>query len=549
MRLSISTIAVLTSIVYFTQTIAFFLQYKLNRIYTGLGCWLTGTALQAVGFLFMLLLNSRSLQLLSIFGNPLVFAGQIFIYLGIVRFMGRKPNVRALGLSFAGFCLAYFYFIFFKNSIFERSIVVYVSTAIISLMSARVLFKEKKTSISGAADFTAFVFLGFALAHAAMAVMTIALPPLASYDEFYQEPLRIIVFILPIVGSMLWSFGLVIMLNQRLYAEVGEEKEKLRLIFNMSPDAKSITRMSDGAFVDVNTGFQKMTDYTRDEIIGTPGGDTALWENGEEARRFAAELQEKGFVENVEAVFKRKNGGRFVGTVSGRVISLQDEAHVVGVIHDITERKRAEQAIRALLTEKELILKEVHHRIKNNMSTIQSLLSLQADTLSDPTATAALQETGNRIRSMMMLYDTLYKSANFTELSISEFLPPMIDEILANFPNSGSIKIEKRIDDFVLQVKKLQPLGIIVNELLTNAMKHAFIGTGDQKIEVSAMLEGDLVVVVVKDNGKGISESINSPASDGFGLMLVEALSKQLLGEIDIERDNGTRVRLRFPIR
>jgi PAS domain S-box-containing protein len=546
MRLSISTIAVLTSIVYSTQTIAFFLQYRLNRIYAGLGCWLAGTSLQAAGFLLMVLLNEPSLRLLSIFGNPLVFAGQLFMYLGIVRFLGRKTRNRSLVVSFALFCLGYFYFIFVRNAIYPRALIVSASTAIVSLLSARVLVAERKNPFAGAAGFTAAVFICFALAHAAIAALTLALPPLESYKDIHQEPLRVMVFLLPIVASMLWSFGLVIMLNQRLHAEVEEEKEKLRLIFNMSPDATSITRMGDGVFVDVNTGFQLMTGYNRGEIVGTAGPGAGLWQNPEEARLFAAELGEMGFAENMEAVFKRKDGSLFVGTVSGRVISLQDGDRVVGVIHDITERKRAEQAIRDLLAEKELILKEVHHRIKNNMSTMQSILSLQADALEDPAAAAALKDTGNRLRSMMMLYDTLYRSAKFTEMPIDEYLVPLIDEILSNFPRSGSLAVEKRITPFVLEAKKLQVLGIIVNELLTNIMKHAFVGAEGEKIEVSATLEGSRAVLAVADNGKGFPESIDPKAPAGFGLTLVEALTHQLRGDLEIERAGGTRVRLSF---
>jgi two-component sensor histidine kinase len=129
--------------------------------------------------------------------------------------------------------------------------------------------------------------------------------------------------------------------------------------------------------------------------------------------------------------------------------------------------KEAEGEIRLLLAEKELILKEVHHRIKNNMSTVASLLSLQA-TLSLERATVdALEEAVNRLRSMTTLYDVLYKAPRYTEILAKDYLPPLIDDIISNFPHSGSVKVVKRVDDFILGAKKLQPLGIIVNELLT----------------------------------------------------------------------------------
>jgi PAS domain-containing protein len=200
--------------------------------------------------------------------------------------------------------------------------------------------------------------------------MTLILPPLHSYDDFQTMPIRTVLFILPTVGSILWSFGFIIMVNQRLNAENLEEKQKLQMVFNMSPDAKSITRLSDGVLVDVNVGFLAMTGYAREEILGSSILETAI----------------------------------------------QDQAQLISVIYDITDRKLAEQKIRNLLAEKELILKEVHHRIKNNMATIHSLLSLQAASLKDPVSITALEDAGSRIQSMMMLYETLYKSSNFMDV-------------------------------------------------------------------------------------------------------------------------------------
>jgi len=177
---------------------------------------------------------------------------------------------------------------------------------------------------------------------------------------------------------------------------------------------------------------------------------------------------------------------------------------------------------------------------------VYSLLSLQAESLEDPASVAALEVVKNRIQSMMMLYETLYKSANFTDISVKDYLPPLIDEILSNFPNAESVHIEKDMDDFVLGVKKLQPLGMILNELLTNIMKYAFGGGENGTITVTAKLLGQRVNIVVQDNGKGMPESVNFEKSTGFGMMLVGALTEQLGGTIKIERGNGTRIVLDF---
>ncbi|MBA4419422.1 MAG: hypothetical protein C0392_16190, partial [Syntrophus sp. (in: bacteria)] len=154
----------------------------------------------------------------------------------------------------------------------------------------------------------------------------------------------------------------------------------------------------------------------------------------------------------------------------GRLVRLE-------IATDITEHKLAEEEIQNLLSEKELLLREVHHRIKNNMNVIMSLLSLQSGILEDnPSAVAALQDSRSRVQSMMVLYDKLYQSADFREISTKEYLTSLIDEIIMNFPNRRLVTIETHINDFILDAKTLSPVGMIVNELLTNIMKHAFIG-------------------------------------------------------------------------
>jgi len=222
-------------------------------------------------------------------------------------------------------------------------------------------------------------------------------------------------------------------------------------------------------------------------------------------------------------------------------VSLMMEA-----VWRVTERMIADEKIKSLLAEKELILKEVHHRIKNNMGTIQSLLSLQAMSLQESSAVAALEDARNRVGSMMILYEKLYLSQTFEEVSVPDYLGSLVDEIVANFPEGHSVRIEKAIDGFLLPVGKIQPLGIMVNELVTNIMKYAFRGRSEGLITLSASLEDGRVSIMLRDDGNGIPVSVSFENSSGFGLMLVGILAKQLQGTIRIERNGGTAIFLEF---
>lgn len=217
-----------------------------------------------------------------------------------------------------------------------------------------------------------------------------------------------------------------------------------------------------------------------------------------------------------------------------------------GVSVDITEHKIAEEKIKTLLDEKELILKEVHHRIKNNMNSIYGMLLLQTGTLSDSQAIGFLETAANRVRSMMLLYTKLYQTLDFTETSVLNYLPYLIDEIMENYSFEKKVIVETKIDDFILDVKKMQPLGIIINELLTNIMKYAFSDTEVGKISVTVSLQKEIVTVIIADNGTGIPDSVDFNKSTGFGLVLVNGLTNQLNGTIRIERENGTKIILEF---
>jgi PAS domain S-box-containing protein len=309
-----------------------------------------------------------------------------------------------------------------------------------------------------------------------------------------------------------------------------------------------------GHFTYVSPSVEKLRGYTVDEVMQQSLNESLMPESAA-----IAKASFKNAIESIQAgqpvpEFRGElkqpcKDGSSVWTestisamhnISGEIIGI------VGVTRDITERKLAEDKIRSLLKEKELILKEVHHRIKNNMNTLNGILSLQAETLNEPSAVAALQDAGTRIQSMMLLYDKLYLSDNFNGIPVLNYLPFLIDEILANFPNRKIVKIEKEIGDFILDSKILQPFSLIINELLTNIMKHAFKGRSDGLIKISASLTGKTIIIIIADNGVGIPELIDLKKATGFGMQLVSMLADQIGGNIMIERSNGTKFIIEF---
>jgi len=299
--------------------------------------------------------------------------------------------------------------------------------------------------------------------------------------------------------------------------------------------------------------WKSMLGYADHEIENSFSGWKNLWHPDDEARiEKALDDFLTGKTVKYEIIHRcrHKDGGwRWIVTRGDIIRNAQGKpVRWVGTNIDITERKLDEVRIESLLAQKEIILKEVHHRIKNNMNTIGSLLSLQARQLTDPSAISALNDTGGRVKSLMTLYEKLYRSADFANVPVKDYLPALVDEILENFPNGRLVKVEKHIDEFLLEDKILQPLGIIINELLTNIMKYAFSGRTDGSISVSATKTDGHVAISLQDNGCGMPESVSFEHPSGFGLQLVHALTQQLNGTIRIERGNGTRIELGFDV-
>lgn len=210
------------------------------------------------------------------------------------------------------------------------------------------------------------------------------------------------------------------------------------------------------------------------------------------------------------------------------------------------ERKEAQEAIEKQLIEKEILLKEVHHRIKNNIGAIESLLSLQSKTIQNPEARLAIQASMGRVRSMGVLYEKLLISGEFNIASVKLYAENLIDTIQQLNPENDRISIQKTIDDFNLSTKKLFPVGIIINELLTNSIKYAFYEDKPGIIHLSLMQSNKHVILSIHDNGRGFPEGFSIEKSKGFGLMLVKIMSEQLGGNLSVENKNGGCVILKF---
>jgi PAS domain S-box-containing protein len=339
-------------------------------------------------------------------------------------------------------------------------------------------------------------------------------------------------------------------ITDRKHAEsvMHASETRYRRLFETAKDGILILDAKTGMIVDVNPFLIKLLGYSYDQFMGKAIWDIGFFRNIIENKDKFLQLQEKEYMRYEDLPLETASGKVIEVEFVSNVYEADNQKVIQCNIRDITERKIAEEKIKALFEEKQLIIKEAHHRIKNNMNTVAGIMTLQMDTLTEPTAIAALEDARSRVISMMVLYNKLYRSDDFDKLSFKEYFTPLVGEIVGNFPNNRIVRIELNIEDFIIDSRRLSHCGIIINELITNIMKYAFTGRGNGVITLSAMAVNGRAAITLQDDGVGISESIDIAASDGFGLKLVEIMTQQLRGTLKIERDKGTRFILEFDL-
>lgn len=326
-----------------------------------------------------------------------------------------------------------------------------------------------------------------------------------------------------------------------------ESEEKFRTLADLTPTAICIVENQENCLY-VNKFWQTLTGYSTADIDNLRPIDL-VHPDMKSLIGHKIDQRLKGDDAATEAELKlitREGVIRWIN-YHAKLINYEGKNAILTAATDITERKASEERIQNLLKEKQILLREVHHRIKNNMSSIEGLLWLQSRRVENPETISALQDACSRIKSMQVLYDKLYRSDNFTEISSKDYLSTLISEVSRLFPNQKQVKIKKRIDDFVIDSKITFPLGIIINELITNCMKHAFPNQSSKNlITVTATCRAQKVTLMIQDNGIGLPDAIDLSCSCGFGLQLVTLLTEQINGRIQLERDPGTKFIIEF---
>ena len=324
-------------------------------------------------------------------------------------------------------------------------------------------------------------------------------------------------------------------------------EERFSKVFYLNPSACGLTDLDNHKFVEVNDAFCNLFGFSKDEVIGKTGSDLGII-NAKVLNDTFSKLDNNGVIKTIEADLKAKNGNIKHVMLLADIINVQDKKFRFTVFNDITESKLAEDEIKRQLQEKEVLLREVHHRIKNNITSIGNLLSIHANSISNPEALSILQDAIGRVQSVALIYNKLLLTDDYQDISVKKYFEDLIDAVVNIFSLNDSVVIVKEIDDFALDVKRIFPLGTIVNELLTDSLKYAFVNKNSGLIVIKLEKNGNHISLAIKDNGNGLPKGFDVSESNGLGLMLVKMLCQQLGATFKIESEQGTRSTIEFDV-
>lgn len=249
-----------------------------------------------------------------------------------------------------------------------------------------------------------------------------------------------------------------------------------------------------------------------------------------------------------ERRYRAKDGAVIDMDVRVNLIHYGGKEAMCVVSNDISIRKRADMQLRASLSEKEVLIKEIHHRVKNNLQIISSLLNLQSPNLQDPITLAQFQDSQNRIRTMALIHESLYRSDDMAQIDLGPYLRDLTSHLLASYQTQRSgVALKVETDDIHLDIDTAIPCGLIVNELVSNALKRAFPNGREGEIKVEMRCNGSgQYLLVVGDDGAGMPGSVDHRTTSSLGLQLVNSLTRQLDGTVEVQSP-GTRFAICFP--
>ena len=300
-----------------------------------------------------------------------------------------------------------------------------------------------------------------------------------------------------------------------------------------------------GNFIEVNEAYSQMIGYDRDKLLTMGVRDVDEGQPPEQVTQSIQQVAEKGYG-RFEVRHRHKDGRIIDIEISANYMETEEKFFVF--LRDTTARKQTEDELRKSEERNRTLVKESHHRVKNNLQVISSLLNLQAQNIADETLLAVLQDSSNRVQSMSLIHERLYQSEDLTQIDLADYIRTLSEELVRSYHvATDALSFEFQFEEVMLGIDAAVSCGLIVNELVTNAFQHAFAAGQKGTIGIGLQTnQEDQITLTVWDDGRGIPPEMDFFQTESLGLKLVMTLVKQLNGKIDINRKDGTKFEVVF---
>lgn len=344
-------------------------------------------------------------------------------------------------------------------------------------------------------------------------------------------------------------------IRKSYYPELQErlsELERFRELLDETNDIIFLSKIPITTFADFNNSASEQLGYSSREMSEMSVDDIIVPDEIEAMNDIINNLIAKKTLKSrqtFETFLKKKDNSTLNVEINMSLVHFSDDPYIVMVARDITERKEFENTIKSSLKEKEILLKEIHHRVKNNLQIISSLLTLQEFYVKeDPTAVNVLQESQNRVLSMAMIHEMLYQSKDLSQINFSDYLTSLLSNLFHTYGVDNKINTVIKVDHIYLNVETSVPLGLIISELISNSLKYAFPELKDKnEISVGLHYQNEEFELIINDNGVGLPKNIDFRNLEStLGLRLVKSLVNQLDGSIELDRSHGTKFKIIF---
>ncbi|MBN1647432.1 MAG: PAS domain S-box protein [Spirochaetales bacterium] len=298
----------------------------------------------------------------------------------------------------------------------------------------------------------------------------------------------------------------------------------------------------EGNIIEVNDGAARTLGYTKEEILKKGLFEIDCLISPEGIKNLAATMP-MDEIQIFETIHRKSNGEEIPVEIYSSIVNYMGRKTILSMARDITVRREMETKIKNQLAEKEILIKAIHHRIKNNIASITALLSIQMSQTDNGQVRDALVKALGRIQCMQILYETLLQNY---DMPFKRYLESLMNAIMDMYQTGIQIAVNNNIQDIVLKETMFFPLGVVFEEILTNIMKYAFQNMSHGKIDISMTENDGIVKLEIQDDGVGLPE--NFDAKIGFGIRIINIMSEQLNGEFSISNRNGTRALFTFRI-